>query len=153
MDMEEVMNRVLERIKSMTPDEYRRDILCLNGEMTFGLFNKVMTEVLEKGMIDDETLAYFPERFKITSEEFRDVFHYLEEELKNYIFQPEDSNFPNNLGYFKFWGKFFRWDLLIGQGSACYLVYEKDGIDHEKYDRYKTIREIDKNIRFFKRVD
>lgn len=150
-DIKDVMDDILEGIRKMTPDEFRRDVLCLNGQMTFTLFNKVMKEVIRKGVIDDDHLAYFPERFEITETEFRDVFHYLEKDLKNYLHDMEDGSFPNTIAYFKFQDELFRWDLLIGQGSATYLVHEKGVIDFNEYD-YKTIREIDKSIRFYKRL-
>lgn len=139
----EVLDDLTKKMSNMSIEEFERDVMCLNGTMTLDLFEKVLEEVKDKDLLDAEDLAYFPERFKITSEEFLDVFHYLSEVLDKV--EDEECMFPRETAVFVYHDVLFLWDLMIGQGSSCIIKVT------DSTEKAQPVT-IDETIRFYKRL-
>lgn len=151
MDIDKMLKNIDKHFSKLTPEDIKRDVLCLNGKMTEQLFFNVMKEVKAHELIDHEDIAYHPDKYKISAQDFMDVFHYLEKALDGYLFENEDCTFPNTIGYFLFIGNFYIWDLMLGQGSSC-MIKHMDMEDVPDDVKYKPISEIDTNIEFYKKL-
>jgi hypothetical protein len=152
LDLQKALDEIEKSFDNMSQEDFVKDVLHLNGVMTIKLFDKVMKELSEKLHLNDETISYHKEKYNITIEEYMDVFHYLETISKDEKFLSDES-FPQSYAFFTYKGKKFIWDLLVGQGSSCSLyVY---GYNNTQWvdDLNITIKGIDPNIRFYKRLD
>lgn len=151
-NLQKAIDKINAHFDNLSQEEFLEQVLHLNGIMTTELFDKVMRELSEKLFLNDEDIFYHKEDYSITPEEFIDVFHYLDtisdgQKMSEYI------SFPQSYAYFTYKGKKFIWDLLIGQGSSC-SIYVYGYNDIEWVDELNvTIKEINQDIRFYKRLD
>jgi hypothetical protein len=84
----------------------------------FTILDKAI-EVLKDGkVLDDETIGYFPKRYKFTVEEYNKLFESLTDKDKDDC----TELFEEYRRYFEYKNVKFIWRLLIGQGAACQLL-------------------------------
>lgn len=142
LKVEKALEQILTEIKKMSPEEYVKKILCLNGSMTTELFDKVILIITKKNKINQEDFHYFPERYNITLIEFMDVFNYIEKAIGIEVIP---AMFETYEAFFSFQGDSFEWSLILGQGSSCTLSVVDYNI------KYPEII-IDPKIKFYKRL-
>ncbi len=144
LKLQEAKDKIAEGFKNMTVEDYLTKVLCLNGSMTEELFDRVMHEVLDRGILDDESIGYYEEDYLITNQEFLDVFHYIDKAVPSEITEAE---FEYYVGLFNYKGHSFEWGLMLGQGSSCSIRTLNPG--------NTTIPElkIDPEIKFYKRLE
>ena len=144
LNLQEALEEITTGIKNMTVEDYETKVLCLNGNMTTELFDKVIEEVTSKIRLDDEDLWYHKKDYLITQEEFLDVFHYIDKVIETKA-DLEDETFISVTGYFKYKNNCFEWNVISGQGSICsirYIDYNEDLLEVK----------IDPEIKFYKRL-
>lgn len=99
--------------------------------MNWKVLEKVVAHLKKTGYVDGENILYFPEDYKFTATQYRNLFEELGRKSTSFKYsQTKPGNFPESLAYFKLRNFKFIWRLLIGQGSAYQL------------------REPDKNLKF-----
>ena len=145
------VEKLTKEIKRMSPEEFEKEILHLNGRMTQELFDKVMNELFNKLILNDESISYHENDYSISWQDFSDVFHYLE------VIAGEDkydisNSFPYTQASFEYKGIKFIWDLLIGQGSSCSLYVYGYNDEQFREDKKIIIKEINSNIKFYKQI-
>jgi len=147
---QEDVDKLIEHIKNISPEEYNKELLCLNGTMTEELLSKVLSEVIRVGNIDVEDIQYNPEQYRISSEEFMDVYHYIDQKIIE-RYPVINSYFPEVKICFIYNSTHFVWRLLQGQGSCCQLYTDNE----EEYLEFPGVIDIlvsDPSIRFYKRT-
>lgn len=152
IDIKKMTKQIKEGIDKMTAEDYVKNILCLNGVMTKELFDKVINELIEKTGLNDETILYHVNDYNITIQEFMDVFHYLDK-LANKEKVDIGESFQNDQAFFEYDGIKFIWDLLLGQGSSCSLYIYGYNQYEWRDDLRIVIKEIDPNLRFYKKLE
>lgn len=161
MDQEirKAVDKIIAKLEKMSQEEFERDVLKLNGQMTDELLEKVLKDVYEIGSLDHEDLQYNTiKKARINAEEFKDVFHYIEEYAGSRSIQKDNckSGFVDFRLYFHYRGGNFIWRELIGQGVAM-QIYAREIADWPsrspmiyKEDKAFQILEADPHIRFYK---
>lgn len=109
----------------------RQDIIkdekCLdNGRNKLA---QIVNHLSNVDYLDDEHIAYFEKNYPFSRQDYSDVFRYLEQRAGDRIKSGKADIFPEYLAYFNLGGTRFVWRLLIGQGSACQLLRDKN--DHD----------------------
>lgn len=152
----EICDKVLEELEKMTPEEFKRDFLCLNGVMTEELFDKVMNQVIKEKSIDGGNDCWdYPsgvnEKSKIHPQEFADVIYYLREFFDKDKYIPIEGMFYNAKVFFTWKENHFIYEILVGQGEVNYLSI--DTKDEWKQYLDKTVNvKIDPTVNFYKRI-
>ena len=90
--------------------------------MTEDVFQKVMAEVKKHKRMFDDSVHYYPKKFSVSTEEFMDVFSYLDTATENVSFYNENIPFYNKTAYIKYGDDFYTWELVHGQGSSCGIM-------------------------------
>lgn len=152
MNMKEELNKIEEYFNNMSTEEVRRDLLCLNGVMTEKLFEKVLESVNINMSLDYDELAYDDTAFTCTTEDFIDVFHYIETFAKDKKVEIA-SDFPQYKIYFTYKEENFVWRLMVGQGAYCeiYRIFSSEGEAKQHVSDFIEMK-VDSNLRFFKRL-
>lgn len=110
------------------------------AHINYDLLERVLRDLngIKEGAFDSEDVAYFPEKFNFTQEEFNTLF----ESLDIYVggrdaspFFDHSNEFPDSRIYFEYKGYKFIWRLLVGQGSSCQLYDAKK--EHEDWPSKK----------------
>lgn len=114
-------------------EEERRSIK--SGEQNLA---RVVDFLKTASSLDDEDIAYNPDKFPFTRQEYQDVFRYLEVQAEDRIQSGKADIFPEHLAYFNFAGTKFIWRLLIGQGAALQLFLPNPGRDLEYKPEHET---------------
>lgn len=85
------------------------------------------------GIIDDEDVAYFPDKYPFTKEEFREFTDLIEKgaDFEKCIY--EDSMFPSMLIPWTNKGEPFYLFIMNGQGSSWTLFTTEAWDEHDKY--------------------
>ena len=132
-------------------EEYRKNET--RGVMTEELFEKVLNEIDKFQMISEENILYFDKEYNITSEEFMDVFRFIEAYLKDALEQ-ENGPFHSEYVYFRYKGNTYQWRLLIGQGSSCSIrkIDFKEGF-FIMANLIHDLEPINYCVRFYKREE
>lgn len=142
--VKKAIDEISKKFKNIATEDYLTKVLCLNGTMTVELFDKVMTEVIDREILDDESIGYHEEEYLITRQEFFDVFHYIEKVISLKL--DVKAMLEIHEGFFNYKGNSFNWSLTMGQGSS----YTIRAIDIH-YSEYPEIK-IDPEIKFYKRL-
>jgi hypothetical protein len=136
--------KINERLKSLTPEQIKRNILCLNGKITKEIVEEVLNKVDETSFVDDSTAYILGRDFE---ECFQDLFKYVD--IKYDSFKVDcTNNFEQYQTYFSYNDKKFVVSVMIGQGS--YIYFQKID-DFEDYPNFEL--EIDEEFKFYKKID
>ena len=98
-----------------------------------------VVKFLEDKDIDDEHMAYFPNEFPFTRDEYMEVFYHLDKISEGRQYEVPNAYFPETFAYFNHQGTKFIWRLLIGQGSACQLFPAENDRSFEFNDELEII--------------
>ena len=160
-EQQKYLEEYLKYIKGLTPEQYVKEFLHLNGTMTEELFNKVIQEVIDKGNIDAGTdlldypqglggLGYYKESiYKINPDEFFDVIHYLEQFFKEENYVLISGMFYNAKVFFIYQENHYVFETIVGQGTVYYLYVDNEE-EWKKYFNKVVEIKIDPTIKFYK---
>lgn len=103
--------------------------------------SKLVRHIEEKGYVNNEHIAYFPEEHAFTGDEFDAFFDlataFLGESVGEHV--DEDCYFDNRLYWMKVEDKVLRFFIMWGQGTAIQLTFEEEEISS---DQMKNIEDF-----------
>jgi len=132
-----------------SPEDFEKEVLCLNGRMTQELFDKVMNELFEKESLDSDDVFYRSNEYNTTLEEFQDVHNYLHEYGLQFKF------IKTGCQEILFWYKnrFFIWILILGQGAHEELTTDvATFLDLNPIMPFIVCNKVKEDLKFYKRL-
>jgi hypothetical protein len=148
-----------EEIKNMPQEEFEREVLCLNGSINEEQFNYRINKVYEnKSIIGGNDIWDFPngiEGDSLTYEEFAELYYYVEAFTNKYY--PDSiiditRMFYEIAIYFIYNNIHYVWNRIDGQGSIM-TIYLDEKEEYKKYEKLVVPIYVDKEIRFYKRIN
>jgi len=132
--------QINEFVQMMVNNEKKKVLLVADN------FNELSTKLVqhieEKGYVDNEHLAYFPEEHEFTGEEFHAFFDVATDFLAEKIGEnvDEDCYFENRLYWMQVGDKVLRFFIMWGQGTATQLSFEDEDIPSDKIGDMEDFR-------------
>lgn len=74
------------------------------------------------GVIDDESMAYYPNDYPFSQSEFLVLWEYFHKTYQNQLDDCSDMFYDARL-YLEYKNEYYIWRVLVGQGTACQLFH------------------------------
>lgn len=124
---EEELEKTMDQFASKMVEEQHQKIRTMY-EQRHTLLPTIFEHLKEKGSIDGDDLAYFPDHYAFTSKEFQDFFSlvtdYLEEEHGYAV--DEDCGFENKTFILRYEGVLLEFFIMWGQGTCTILKISEE---------------------------